>query len=132
MNSLKRKIAPLLAGFALLILVAGCGIDTDEAPESAGASGSDATFTEPTEGKTAEPVTRATPRSEGNIRIAGKAQGSLSERLVATYELQGGTASVTTTGGNEQTAFDAFCAGQIDIVDSARPISPGEYRQCIA
>ncbi|MBK5233282.1 MAG: substrate-binding domain-containing protein [Thermoleophilia bacterium] len=132
MISLKRKIAALIAGLALLAVVTGCGVDTDEAPESAGATGSAATFQEPTEGKTSEPVTRATPRNEGTIRIAGKAQGSLTERLVSTYELQGGNASVTTTGGNEQTAFDAFCAGQNDIVDSARPISPGEYRQCIA
>ncbi len=132
MDDLKRKLAALLAGAALVAAVAGCGVDNDEAPESAGKSGSDAVFIEQTdEGESTQTQNRATPRTEGTIRIAGKAQGSLTERLVNTYELQGGTATVTTTGGNEQAAFDAFCAGKVDIVDSARPISPKEYRACM-
>ncbi len=132
MEPLKTKITALIAAFALLVIVAGCGVDTDEAPESAGASGSNANFVEPTdESKSSEPAKRATPRTEGTIRIAGQAQGSLTERLVDAYELQGGTATVTTTGGNEPAAFDAFCAGNVDLVDSARPISPREYRACI-
>lgn len=133
MKPTTQKIATLIVGFAVLAAVTGCGIEANTAPEDAGASGSAANFQElSADGKTTEPVTRATPRTEDVIRIAGKARGSLTERLVATYELQGGTASVTTTGGNEQAAFDAFCAGNGDIVDSARPISPNEYRKCIA
>lgn len=132
MTTLKAKIAVLLAGVALVLVVAGCGVENDEAPDSAGASGSSAVYVEPAnKSESTKPANRATPRTEGTIRIAGKAQGSLTERLVNTYELQGGTATVTTTGGNEQAAFDSFCAGKVDIVDSARPISPQEYRACI-
>jgi ABC-type phosphate transport system substrate-binding protein len=133
MSNTRHKIAGLLASAALLAAVTGCGIDTNSAPEDAGASGASANFQEPADGKSTNVVpARATPRTEGEIRIAGKAQGSLTERLVATYELDGGTASIREQGGNEQSAFDAFCNGKVDIVDAARPISPNEYRRCVA
>ena len=132
MSTPKNKIATLVAALAVLVVVAGCGVDSSDAPDDAGSS-DDPTFVEPTDNtKASQPEQKATPRNEGSIRIAGKAQGSLTERLVDTYELQGGTASVTTTGGNEQSAFDAFCRGNVDIVDSARPISPNEYSACIS
>ncbi|MGK2956626.1 MAG: PstS family phosphate ABC transporter substrate-binding protein [Solirubrobacterales bacterium] len=133
MSNNGNKIAGLLASAAILAAVTGCGIEANSAPESAGASGAGANFQEPVDGKATNVVpAKATPRTEGEIRIAGKAQGSLTERLVATYEAQGGTAVVDEQGGNEQSAFDDFCSGRVDIVDAARPISPNEYRRCVA
>ncbi len=128
-----QKGAGLALGAALLaLLVAGCGVNPDEAPQSAGASGSDAIYVPPQSGKSANKKSKATPREAGTIRIAGKAQGSLTPDLVRTYNAAGGTATVTVDEENENQAFQQFCAGKADVVDSARPISEAEYRKCIA
>lgn len=132
MTPMKNKLALLLAAAGMLAFTAGCGIDSDSSEPDSGVSGPQAAFQEPQEGESAVPQTKATPRTEGTIRIAGQAQGSLTERLKTAYVNGGGTADVTTSGGNEESAFSDFCAGEIDIVDSARPISPAEYRKCIA
>lgn len=118
-----------LAGAALL--AAGCGVSPDEAPESAGSTGSGAAYQPPAQ-ESSRPKAKPTPRQEGVIRIGGKAQGSLTERLVDDFNRSGRAIDFQVSGGNEQDAFRQFCAGDIDIVDSARPISPAEYRRCIA
>jgi len=128
-----RKGLGLTGAAALLaLLVAGCGVNPDEAPESAGASGAAARYVPPKADGT--PVQRAkpTPRASGTIRIAGKAQGSLTEDLIDAYDAGDGATKIVVTPSNENRAFEAFCSGQADIVDSARPISEAEYRQCIA
>lgn len=86
----------------------------------------------PESGKSSNRPTKATPREAGTIRIAGKAQGSLTPDLVRTYNAAGGTATVTVDEEGENQAFQQFCAGNADVVDSARPISEAEYRKCIA
>lgn len=120
------------ASAVLAALVVGCGVNPNEAPETAGSSGAAARYIPPTSDAT--PVERAkpTPRQAGTIRIAGKAQGSLTPDLVRAYEAAGGSATVTVSGQSENQAFREFCAGQADLVDSARPISAAEYRRCIA
>jgi len=132
MTASRNKLATVLAAIGMLILVTGCGIESDSASEDQGISGGGAVFQDPSQGETPQQAAKATPRTEGNIRIAGKSQGSLTESLVNSYESTGGSAAITITGGNEQSAFDAFCRGTVDIVDSARPISPAEYRKCMA
>ncbi len=132
MTLAKNKLALLLAAIGLMGLATGCGIESDSSPSDAGESGPAAAFQEPKSGESTIPQTRATPRTEGTIRIAGQAQGSLTERLTRTYARGGGSARIVTSGGNEESAFAAFCAGEVDIVDSARPISPSEYRKCAA
>ena len=128
-----KKGAGLACGAALLaLLVTGCGVNPDDAPESAGASGSNAIYQPPESGKSSNRPTKATPREAGTIRIAGKAQGSLTPDLVRTYNAAGGTATVTVDEEGENQAFQQFCAGNADVVDSARPISEAEYRKCIA
>lgn len=120
------------ASVLLLLLVAGCGVNPDEAPESAGSSGTAALYVPPEPDGTPAQQAKPTPRQAGTIRIAGKAQGSLTEDLVNAYNNGGGTTSVQVAPTGENQAFEAFCAGRADIVDSARPISEAEYRQCIA
>jgi len=123
-----------LAGAAILfaLLVAGCGVNPDEAPRSAGASGAAARYVPPEPDGTPVQRSRPTPRAAGTIRISGKAQGSLTEDLVDSYGATGSATNVDVTPAGENRAFEAFCAGKADVVDSARPISEREYRQCIA
>ncbi len=127
-----KRFGFVVAAATLAALVAGCGVNPDQAPESAGFSGTSAIYVPPSSGKTPIEKAKPTPREAGTIRIAGKAQGSLTPDLVRTYNAAGGTASVTVSEQNENQAFEQFCAGQADIVDSARPISENEYRRCIA
>lgn len=129
----RKKTAALVSATAILgLLVVGCGVNPDDAPPSAGSSGAGAIYVPPSSGKT--PVERAkpTPREAGTIRIAGKAQGALTPDLIRTYNATGGTANVVVNDQSENQAFEQFCSGQADIVDSARPISEAEYRKCIA
>ncbi|MDQ2622360.1 MAG: substrate-binding domain-containing protein [Actinomycetota bacterium] len=121
----------IIAVSGATLFAAGCGVNPDEAPESAGSTGTAAKFQEVAKVSN-RPDAKPTPRQEGVIRIAGKAQGSLTERLVEAFERSGRAVDFRMAGGNEQTAFRQFCSGSVDIVDSARPISPAEYRQCIA
>jgi ABC-type phosphate transport system substrate-binding protein len=126
-NLKKALIAALLA--TSLVAVSGCGIELDSAPPTAGVEGSEAVVVTGTEGV---PRAERVARSQGVVRIAGQAQGSLTESLVRAYERSGAGVQVVTTGGDESAAFAAFCRGEVDIVDSARPISPAEYRKCVA
>lgn len=131
MNSMRRRLLHAGAGVALagaLVFAAGCGVDTDQPPGDAGYTGASARYQAPSK-KGTRPEAKPTPREQGVIRIAGKAQGSLTSDMVKSY---GGTTGFRLSGGNEQSAFREFCQGQIDIVDSARPISPAEYDQCVA
>jgi len=127
----KKGISLAVASAGLLLLVAGCGVNPDEAPQTAGHSGSDAPYIAPQEGKVKE-ENKPTPREAGTIRVAGKAQGSLTPDLIKSYNRNGGTTNVTVDDESENQAYRQFCAGQADIVDAARPISESEYRKCIA
>ena len=130
--STQKKFVSFIAAAGLLMVVTGCGVESNDAPDDAGTSGAGASYTEPAQGGTQQQAAKATPRTEGQITIAGKAQGSLTESLIDSYERNGGTATIDEIGGNEQSAFADFCRGNVDLVDSARPISPGEYRKCMA
>lgn len=133
MSTLRKKSLGFACATVLLAaLVAGCGVNPDEAPESSGNSGSEAIYVPPRSGESSAPQAKPTPRQSGTIRIAGKAQGSLTPDLVQAYNGAGGTTDITIDEESENQAFKQFCAGQADIVDSARPISEAEYRACIA
>ncbi|HRV59200.1 MAG: substrate-binding domain-containing protein [Solirubrobacterales bacterium] len=130
---LKRKgTGVAFASAVLVLLVTGCGVNPDEAPQSAGHTGADAQYVPPQTGQKQVKERRATTRETGTIRVAGKAQGSLTPDLVKAYRAAGGTTAVTIQDETENRAFRQFCAGRADVVDSARPISASEYRQCIA
>jgi ABC-type phosphate transport system substrate-binding protein len=129
---LKSRGAGLAGASAVLVLlVAGCGVNPDQAPESSGHEGADAAYVPAQSGKAVK-ETKPTPREAGTIRVAGKAQGSLTPALINAYNRSGGTATVSVDEEGENQAFQQFCGGQADIVDSARPISAAEYRKCIA
>lgn len=128
----KKTLGVATASVVLLGLVAGCGVNPDEAPESAGFRDAAAKFVPPSSGQAPVEQAKPTPRQVGTIRIAGKAQGSLTPTLVKAYEKSGGSAQISVNNESENQAFDEFCSGQLDMVDSARPISESEYRKCIA
>lgn len=125
MNALRERLALLVLAVAVLAL-SGCGVSLEGASED-GSSG---------------PVERVAPggdqqaaddlpqRPLGVVRIAGKAQGSLTEALIEAYGGSAADAGFELESSDEAQAFDEFCAGEADLVDSARPISPAEYARC--
>jgi ABC-type phosphate transport system substrate-binding protein len=129
-NGSKKFLMSCLCLGSVLAL-AGCGIELDSAPPSAGIEGTDAVVQVSQAGQ-GQPRAQRVQRSQGVVRIAGQAQGSLTESLVRSYENGGTPVQVSVSTGSESSAFAAFCRGQVDIVDSARPISPSEYRRCLA
>lgn len=126
-----NRVLATAAAAAAVVAVTGCGIELDSAPSSAGVEGSDAAV-RVSDGVAGQPRPRRIERSEGVVTIAGQAQGSLTDRLIRSYRRTGSPVQVNAIGGDESQAFADFCRGQVDIVDSARPISPGEYRRCVA
>lgn len=125
-----RWIFGALGLLVALVALAGCGVSIEGAAQNGEAG--------PLERTTASAENQARnesslpPRPPGTVRIEGKAQGSLTAALLATYESRGSTVDFELEQADEQAAFEAFCAGEADLVDSARPISPSEYALCQA
>mgnify|MGYP000884917314 CR=1 FL=1 len=71
-------------------------------------------------------------RPSGVVDVDGVANGSLTQREVAIYEATPNAADVRVGTNGEDQAFQELCAGQIDLVDSARPISRAEWEACQA
>lgn len=70
-------------------------------------------------------------RPGGVVEVEG-ASGSLTERARQTFEFSGSPTDVNFTETSEDRAFQRLCAGEIDLVDSARAISRAEWDACRA
>jgi ABC-type phosphate transport system substrate-binding protein len=129
MSTVRRTFVALVLLVALVAL-AGCGVSLDGAAQNGEAG--------PLERTTASAENQARnesnlpPRPPGTVRIEGRAQGSLTDSLLETFEDRGSTVNFELQQADERAAFEAFCEGEADIVDSARSISPTEYALCQA
>jgi ABC-type phosphate transport system substrate-binding protein len=128
MSAARRRL-PLLAFLAALVILPGCGVSLEGA-SSAGDSGPVQRTT--ASGSSEQQAPTLPRRPAGVVRIEGKAQGSLTDALIEAYGGSGSSANFEVESSPEDRAFDAFCNGAADIVDSARPISPEEYAACQA
>ncbi len=121
---LKRGVLPVAALLALLGVLAGCGVSVHDAT-GAGAAGS-------VEQGEAQPaaVDKLPPRPVGEIRLDGVAPGSLTAKLLQGYREQGTSVHFRVGDDEEKQAFEAFCAGNADLVASQAPIPPSTYSTC--
>lgn len=71
-------------------------------------------------------------RPSGVVGVDGSTSGSLTPTEVSSYEATPDAAQVNVADNGEDQAFQELCAGQIDLVDSARPISRAEWEACQA
>lgn len=69
-------------------------------------------------------------RPSGVVDIDGSTRGSLTAGEATTYEASGSNTRVNVANNGEDQAFQELCAGRIDMVDSARPISRAEWDVC--
>lgn len=127
-----RRSLVVLALFAALVALAGCGVSLDGAADSGEAGPLERTTASVASESREENESNLPPRPPGTVRIEGKAQGSLTESLLESYEARGSSVNFELSSKDERAAFEAFCAGEADLVDSARPISPSEYALCQA
>ncbi|HEY6731043.1 MAG TPA: substrate-binding domain-containing protein [Solirubrobacterales bacterium] len=129
--SAHRRILCLVL-FAALLALTGCGVSLEGAAESGEAGPLERRTAEVSSESREENGSSLPPRPPGTVRIEGQAQGSLTETLLAAYEERGSSVEFEVSPSREEEAFGAFCEGEADIVDSARPISPMEYALCQA
>jgi len=71
-------------------------------------------------------------RPAGVVDIDGSTSGSLTARELDRYAATSNAAQVNVANNGEDQAFQELCGGQIDLVDSARPISRAEWEACQA
>ena len=129
MSSFARRLWLPVAVLAMVVFLPGCGVSL----EGASSSGDSGPVARTTAGQDAEQQAPTLPRRPaGVVRIEGKAQGSLTDSLIEAYGAGGSSANFDVRNSAEARAFEAFCAGVADVVDSARPISPSEYAACQA
>ena len=69
-------------------------------------------------------------RPSGVIDIDGSTRGTLTAREANRFEATDNVTTVNVANNGEDRAFQELCAGEIDLVDSARTISRAEWDAC--
>jgi ABC-type phosphate transport system substrate-binding protein len=131
MIAARRTLFALVALLATLVALSGCGVSLEGASDS-GEAGPLERTTAKVSSESDHGDVKLPPRPAGTVRIEGKAQGSLTAALLSEYKQRSSGVDFEVSDDEEGEAFEAFCAGNADIVDSARPISPSEYASCQA
>jgi ABC-type phosphate transport system substrate-binding protein len=118
----RRPFNALLAALALLalaVLGSGCGVSL---------KGADSTTGPAARGATLASFNRLPPRPVGTVQVDGRTKGSLTAGVVAADSGSGAHVAVADNG--EAKAFSELCHGQLDVVDSAAPISAAQLSAC--
>ncbi|HYF71860.1 MAG TPA: substrate-binding domain-containing protein [Nocardioides sp.] len=71
-------------------------------------------------------------RPTGVVDIDGSTSGSMTPTEIVSYQSTPDAAQINVADNGEDQAFQELCAGRIDLVDSARPISRAEWEACQA
>lgn len=129
MKSARNSLIALLT--TLPLLAAGCGLEGDDesAPEPRSPGPRTTTTPRTTPDRPAEELAprRGLPQPEaGVVEVNGEEKGALTADAVDGYS--GGTVRASFDGATE--ALSQLCRGEIDIADSARPISRAEFEVC--
>lgn len=69
-------------------------------------------------------------RPPGELVLAGYSPGSLALQADRMYQQQGGPESLRIESGSAAAAFEKFCAGDVDLVDSSSEITSSEDALC--
>ncbi|MEA2438478.1 MAG: phosphate transport system substrate-binding protein [Thermoleophilaceae bacterium] len=126
-----RTLTAGICAVACAVAASGCGVDIGAG--GAAATPPDVQRSTPTEQRQRDLRGASLPaRATGEVAIAGEQQGSLSSNAVkdfaaAQQQVQPRYGAVGATEG-----FARLCRGEVDVVDSARPISRAELAVCTA
>ncbi len=72
----------------------------------------------------------ALPAQEPGVVGVDGGPGTLAAAARASYAAAAPDATVTAALSGESRAFGRLCAGEIDVADTGRPMTPAEYEQC--
>lgn len=117
-----RRASALLAAVTLAAVAGGCGVSLHGTSHGTGTSTLAA--------DSVSAMGHLPPRPRGKVEIDGRAGGSLTAAAAAGYEGSGARIAISDHG--EAQGFAELCRGQVDVVDSQRPISPAELAVCQA
>jgi ABC-type phosphate transport system substrate-binding protein len=123
MNPMRKPLAALL-GLLAIVCICGCGVSTQGAERKVAAA------SQSTPAVTSSAALRLAQRAPGTLTIAGSTQGSLTALASDAYRAAGGSDTVSIKNTGADAAFPELCQGQIDMVDSSRPMSSAELAQC--
>lgn len=128
-----RLVGSLAAAALSIGLLAACSNPTQDATDTVDQGQTDEFQAEQARLKDIDRAFAALPtRPSGVVDVDGVTTGSLTETQVGIYEATPNAAEVNVGNNGEDQAFQELCAGQIDIVDSSRPISRAEWEACQA
>jgi ABC-type phosphate transport system substrate-binding protein len=119
-----RKPLVALLGLLAIVGVCGCGVSTR------GAERKVPTVHLPAATVSSPAALRLAQRPPGTLIVDGSTQGSLTALASRAYQAAGGADTVAIKNSGVDVAFAELCDGQIDIVDSSRPLSSTEIAQC--
>ncbi len=128
-----RLLGSLAVAAVSLGLLTACSDPSQEATDSVSQDQADQFHENQQRQKDIDKAYAALPtRPSGVVDIDGSTAGSLTPIAVSSYEATRDAAQVDVADNGEDQAFQELCAGQIDLVDSARPISRAEWEACQA
>ncbi len=133
MNRRTRLVGSLAAGAVALSLFTACSDPSDDASDSVSQRQAEDFRDNQAQLQEVARANAALPsRPSGIVDIDGSTGGSLTNVEVRLYETKPNGAEIHVADNGEDQAFQELCAGQIDLVDSARPISRAEWEACQA
>ena len=118
----------LTAGLAL----SACSEETPEATDTVAQQEAQRYRANTDEQERINKANAALPGRPGGIVDIEGSSGSLTHEAARRYEFGGSTTTVNFSPTGEDQAFQKLCAGEIDLVDSSRPISRAEWDACRA
>lgn len=126
-----RAVLPAVL-LAAAVLLAGCSDDGGEQATAVVARQQAAQVeAETSEQEAIERRNAALPgRPAGVVQLDGTPGGSLTPAASDAFRDTGTSVTVEAGDNGEEVAFQELCAGEIDLVDSARPISRAEWDAC--
>ncbi len=107
-----------IAATAIGLLASGCGISLKGAPTQFATRTSQSS------------VVVLPARPAGEVDVDGSTSGSLTAAVATGLRHTAPSLRVVVADHGESAAFSELCAGEIDIVDSTRPILPSEFSIC--
>ncbi|WP_457201122.1 substrate-binding domain-containing protein [Nocardioides sp. HB32] len=128
-----RLLAGVAAAAVSLTLLAACSDPSHQATDQVSRGQADDFRAEQARLRDIDKAYAALPqRPSGVVDVDGTTTGSLTAREVDSYEATANAVQVNVADNGEDQAYQELCAGQIDLVDSARPISRAEWEACQA
>jgi ABC-type phosphate transport system substrate-binding protein len=132
----RRRTSLIGAGLTAMValsLLSACSDPSQEATESVSKGQADEYRQELADQKDIDKANANLPtRPSGVVDIDGTTAGSLTPTEATLYDGTANAAQVNVANNGEDQGFQELCAGQIDLVGSARPISRAEWEACQA